>query len=111
MAIVQAKPGRKYVVLDANDIVTEVFTITTRAEWDDTLLKVMELGFRIPKVGWWWNGSKFVDPQTLPPPVDYSNADNLPKWARALGILIGQYANKTPAQVKQDYLTIYKNLP
>jgi hypothetical protein len=43
--------------------------------------------------------------------IDFSDVDNLDKAFRALGRLIAQYTGKTPAQVRQDFMTIYRALP
>ena len=67
-----------------------------------------------------WNGAAFVLKPVPPPPPDLSNVDNLDKAFRALALLMRQYCNalqagtytqKTIAQMKADFKTIWDALP
>jgi len=51
----------------------------------------------------------FVPP--VVPVVDISNIDNLPKYVRAIGLMIANFTGKTPAQVKAAFLAAYNSLP
>ena len=56
-----------------------------------------------------WDGAQVV--KWVPPsPIDISNIDNLSRIMKALGLLVAQYAGKTPAQVKADFKTIFDSL-
>lgn len=65
-----------------------------------------------PNGGVKYNGSTFTMQPFVPPtPFDFSNIDNLDKVLRALGLMAGRYANRTPAQIKADFLSAYQALP
>lgn len=69
----------------------------------------------------WVDGGGVAEAADQPPtPIDLSNIDNLDKVLKAIGLLLRQYTNalqagthsqKTVAQLKSDFATIYRNLP
>lgn len=44
----------------------------------------------------------------LPEPIDFSDIENLEKAFKVFGRLLAQYTNKTPQQVRQDFMSIWR---
>lgn len=60
---------------------------------------------------WVAAGNAIAAADPPPPPLDISDINNLDKALKALGLLIAQYTGKTPAQVRTDFMAIYRGLP
>lgn len=103
----------RYIIVNSTD------DIINAVEWDGVSLwspptSCVAIQTVLGDIGWKWNNGSPFDP--TPPTngtsvfVDLSNFDNLDKVIKALGLVVAQYANKTAAQVKSDFLTKYNSL-
>ena len=63
--------------------------------------------------GWTYNGTALVPPPATPapPPIDFSNVDNVEKALKALGLVCAAWNGKTPAQLKAAFKTAWDSLP
>jgi hypothetical protein len=65
-----------------------------------------------PNGGIKFDGTTFTVLPFVPPTAfDLSNIDNLDKVLRAIGLMTGRWASKTPAQIKADFLSAYQAIP
>lgn len=71
-------------------------------------------------LGWIAAGNAIEAADPPPIPLDLSDIDNLDKALKAIGLLMrqycngllaGTYTNKTAAQLRSDFTTIYRGLP
>lgn len=46
-----------------------------------------------------------------PPPIDFSNIDNVEKALKALGLVMASWNGKTTAQLKTAFTTAWNSLP
>jgi len=46
-----------------------------------------------------------------PPPIDFSDVDNIEKSLKALGLVCAPWNGKTPTQLKASFKTAWESLP
>jgi len=60
----------------------------------------------------WLDAGGVIEPEDPPPaPIDLSDFDNVEKAIKAMGLVIAQFANKTPAQVRAAFKQAWDSLP
>jgi len=60
----------------------------------------------------WLDAGGVIQPEDPPPaPIDLSDFDNVEKAIKAMGLVIAQFANKTPAEVKAAFKAKWDSLP
>lgn len=77
----------------------------------DTQVAAYDIVRNIANDGIIFNGTTFtVIPHIVIPPIDLSNSDNLDRVLRAIALMAGRWAGKTPAQIKANFLTAYQDV-
>lgn len=100
--------------LISNNIVVNIAEWNGTTAWvPDSSLQVYQL--TVPcNIGWNWNNGAPTNPNPeVHSPlvsIDLSNLDNLDRILRAIGLMTGRWAGKTPAQIKANFLTAYQDV-
>lgn len=104
----------RYVII-YNNTVTNIVQWDGNTAWTPPARHSVVQSDVLCNIGWNWNDGVPIDPNPPPPPIvippiDLSNLDNLDQVLRAIGLMTGRWAGKTPAQIKSDFLTAYKDI-
>jgi hypothetical protein len=102
-------------VLVRNNIVENVIEWSGGSEWSPPVGVIAIQSNVMCGIGWSWNNGAPVDPNPAPifvppTPIDLSNSDNLDRVLRAIALMTGRWAGKTPAQIKANFLTAYQDV-
>jgi hypothetical protein len=104
----------RYAIINAN-IISNIVEWDGGPQWSPPPGSTAELAPMRCNIGWTWNNGSPVDPNPPPPPptltIDLSNTDNLDKVLRAICLMTGTWAGKTPAQIKAAFLSAWQALP
>jgi hypothetical protein len=107
MQIISAKWGNaaQTVLLVTADIGDEGPHRTLAVQWP------CETWHRAVVQDWIAAGGQIAAADPPPAPVDFSDVDNVEKAIKALGLVVAQWANKTPAQLKTAFKAAWESLP